>query len=142
MGRYVAEQTWNGMGTLGEACEWWDAPCHARNAAKAVDDKAGELIDKATGGKWRESQAVRTQAAEALGLQNSTPKTAISTNTPVPFIIPPSMRFSKGGKAGGSKSSGSGPIATDGAGISPVMMAGGLAVAALIAIMVLKKKKR
>jgi hypothetical protein len=152
VGRYVAEQTWNGLGAFGEHCPFpsWDyAACQARNFKRALDDKAGELIDTVTDGKWRESQAVRTQAAEALGLQaKGNPKTAISTNTPAPSSTLPSFlrnatRFSKGGKAGGSASEGArGPITTETSGISPVMMAGGLAVAALIAIMVLKKKKR
>lgn len=137
MGRYVAEQTWNGLGALGENCAFWDAPCHARNAAKAIDKAAGDALDKLSGDKWSESQKMRTAAAEALGLQEKktavskpgTPKTGSSQKKSA-FVIPAAPKDKKVDV-----------VIKEETNYTPFIV-GGLALVGVLAVLGLKKKKR
>ncbi len=133
MGRYVAEQTWNGMGTLGGDCAWYDAPCLAKKARDAIDKGAGDALDTVTGGGWSKSQKARTQAAEALGLQET--KNAISKpGTP--------KTSSSGSKSSSSKGAhASPPVASADAGVSLPVVVGGLAAVGLIGFLLMRKKK-
>ncbi len=137
MGRYVAEQTWNGLGALGENCAFWDAPCHARNAAKAIDKAAGDALDKLSGDKWSESQKMRTAAAEALGMQEK--KTAVSkpgtpkTGGGISVITPPGKRT----PASEDKKI---LVVEEETNYTPFVL-GGLALVGVVAVLALKKKK-
>lgn len=130
--RYVAEQTWNGLNTtLGGDCAWYDAACLAQKAAAAIDKGAGDALDTVTGGKWSESQKARTQAAEALGLQEK--KTSISKPGT------PSTSSAQ------SSSNATAPITTSTGsqgGVPLAVVIGGLATVGIIGILLMRKKKK
>lgn len=57
------------LGEFGENCQFWDAPCHARNAQRAAQklaDDAADAVDRATGGAWSKTREAREGAAEAI----------------------------------------------------------------------------
>jgi len=118
---------------LGGDCAWYDAACLAQKAAAAIDKGAGDALDTVTGGKWSESQKARTQAAEALGIQDK--KTSISK---------PGTPSTSSGSAQ-SSSNATAPINTSAGsqgGVPLAVVIGGLATVGIIGILLMRKKKK
>ncbi|RLC33123.1 hypothetical protein DRH13_00320, partial [Candidatus Woesebacteria bacterium] len=92
-----------------------------------------DALDTVTGGKWSESQKARTQAAEALGIQDK--KTSISK---------PGTPSTSSGSAQ-SSSNATAPINTSAGsqgGVPLAVVIGGLATVGIIGILLMRKKKK